>query len=343
MYSKRIFLVNAYSSFRHYNEYLYDKLSSEGFEIKKTLYVNPDFFSNGGKCSKIRHWFLEIKNVIYLMLHAHRHDIILCWDSHGEARILGLVFFLFAKNLKVISYNCSMDPRKWKKGTLKWRLNRQAFKNIIGTVSSEPQRQAYIDTFDLPEWHFHVLQDSLKDHPERLKSIVDNSDHGYIFSGGGAGRDWNTLIETARLLPQYIFKVATNAANAAMLKNAPKNVEVYCYRYHEFNQLAANATLCFIPLLGSWQGGVTVINDVAYLGKLTVTTDFLGICGYYTNGNDIVVVNQGDAKQAAEKIDYLMQHPNERKAMAARAQERVQDFRFENFWEKMKKEIFTML
>ena len=91
------------------------------------------------------------------------------------------------------------------------------------------------------------------------------------------------------------------------------------------------------------RGGVTVINDVAYLGKLTVTTDFLGICGYYTNGNDIVVVNQGDAKQAAEKIDYLMQHPNERKAMAARAQERVQDFRFENFWEKMKKEIFTML
>lgn len=79
------------------------------------------------------------------------------------------------------------------------------------------------------------------------------------------------------------------------------------------------------------------------MGKLTVTTDFLGISGYYTNGNDIVVVNQGDAKQAAEKIDYLMQHPDERKAMAARAQERVQDFRFENFWEKMKKDCLTIL
>ena len=192
--------------------------------------------------------------------------------------------------MKVISYNCSHDPRRWKKGSLKWKLNRQAFKNIICTISSEAQRQKCIQTLELPEWHFHVLQDSLKNHPSVLDTITHRIDKGYIFSGGGAGRDWNTLMETAKLLPQYIFKVATNA-----------------------------------------------------LGKLTVTTDFLGISGYYTNGNDIVVVNQGDAKQAAEKIDYLMQHPDERKAMAARAQERVQDFRFENFWEKMKKDCLTIL
>lgn len=215
----------------------------------------------------------------------------------------------------MISYNCSHDPRRWKKGSLKWKLNRQAFKNIICTISSEAQRQKCIQTLELPEWHFHVLQDSLKNHPSVLDTITDRIDKGYIFSGGGAGRDWNTLMETARLLPQYVFKVATNVANAAKLKDAPKNVEVYNYRYHEFNQLAANASLCFIPLLGTWQGGITVINDAAYLGTMTVSTDFLGLNAYY-NDNEIVVVNGGDAKQAAEKIDYLMQHPNERKAMA---------------------------
>lgn len=271
--------------------------------------------SGGGQNDRLHRLLRRIYSAIYLILHANTHDIILCWDSHGEARFLGLFFSFFDKRLKVISYNCSHDPRRWKKGSLKWKLNRQAFKNIICTISSEAQRQKCIQTLELPEWHFHVLQDSLKNHPSVLDTITDRIDKGYIFSGGGAGRDWNTLMETARLLPQYVFKVATNVANAAKLKDAPKNVEVYNYRYHEFNQLAANASLCFIPLLGTWQGGITVINDAAYLGTMTVLTDFLGLNAYY-NDNEIVVVNGGDAKQAAEKIDYLMQHPNERKAMA---------------------------
>lgn len=67
-----------------------------------------------------------------------------------------------------------------------------------------------------------------------------------------------------------------------MLKDAPKNIEIITNtKYKEFNQLVANSSLLFIPVLGTWQGRMTVINDAAYLGKMSVTTDFLGIHGYY--------------------------------------------------------------
>lgn len=89
-------------------------------------------------------------------------------------------------------------------------------------------------------------------------------------------------------------------------------------------------------------GGVTVINDAAYLGKMTVTTDFLGIHGYYKN-DDIVIVPKGNATFAAEKIKQLMKEKQKCYEIAKKARERVKDFNINNFYSKITTEIFTLV
>lgn len=76
---------------------------------------------------------------------------------------------------------------------------------------------------------------------------------------------------------------------------------------------------------------------------MSVTTDFLGIHGYY-NVEEIVTVEQGNAKEAANKIKSLMENASLRESIAQRANNKVKkDFRIENFYNLMKSELFTLV
>lgn len=337
--TKRIYLMNAYNTFKQTDKYLYDMLEADGYRIMKTFWCK-----RRGENSKIKCNLRILYIIAYLVFRAKRHDIILSWDSDDMPKKIGFAFSIFRPDLYVIKYNSPVDLRGMKKHTFKWWCFRKAYSHIINTTSAIEQSNLYKAILELPSWHFHVLPDSLKNHPKMLDKITDRTDKGYIFSGGGAARDWKTLMKTACLLPQYKFKVATNEKNAKLITDKPDNVEIITNaNYHYFNQLVANSSLLFIPLTSTWQGGVTVINDAAYLGKMSVTTDFLGIHGYY-NYEEIVTVEQGNAKEAADKIKSLMENTYLRESIAQRANNKVKkDFRIEIFYNLMKSELFTLV
>lgn len=243
--------MNAYNTFQQTDKYLYDMLEADGYTILKTFWCKKR-----NENSRIICQLRTLYVIVYLIFHAKKHDIILSWDDDDMPKKIGFAFSLIRPDLYIIKYNSPVDLRGLRKHTLKWWYFRKAYSHIINTTSSSEQSEIYQEKLELPNWHFHVLPDSLKDHPKMLDKIVDRSDKDYIFSGGGAARDWETLMNTARLLPQYRFKVATNTSNADKLKDAPDNVSVIINaKYLDFNQLVANSSLVFIPLLVTWQGG----------------------------------------------------------------------------------------
>ena len=85
-----------------------------------------------------------------------------------------------------------------------------------------------------------------------------------------------------------------------------------------------------------------MINDAAYLGKMTVTSDFLGIHGYYKN-DEIVVVPQKNAEISAARIKVLMEDKYKRNEIAHKARTRVNDFTIESFYNHLKTELFTLV
>lgn len=250
---RNIYLANISRTYQQTDAYIYKELASRGYVVKKTLWVRDN--TRVVRFRKLKEMLKLLSNALYLATHAHRHDIIFIWDSQLQAARYSLIFRIIRRDLRVVAYNCMDDIRRIRDKPFKRWIDREVYKQIICTFSSKEQADVYKQILKLPDWHFHVVKDSLKNHPSTLDTITDRSDKGYIFSGGGTGRDWEMLKNVAAELPQYVFKVATNARNVTLLADAPKNVEVYQLRYKDFNQLAANSSLCFMPLLSSWQGG----------------------------------------------------------------------------------------
>lgn len=321
----------------------FDKLKADGYEDIVFLYLQND------PNKPIREFLFKLRLlyiILKIILRAKKHDIIFVWDYQYLATRIGFAFFILRRDLKVINYNSMDDIRYLKKKPLKKKIYHFAYGQIITTMSSIEQANIYEQILDIPKWHFQVLQDSLKFHPCILDTIIDRSDNNYIFVGGGTGRAWNDVIQTAKLLPQYKFKVATNLKNLNMIKelsnHLPSNIEFLRLDFLEFSKCEANSSLCYTPLNTDWQGGVTTINDASYLGKMTVTTDTYGIRGYYEK-DEIILVQEGYYKKAALLINELMQKPDVRESIGVKAQKRVKEFTFDRFYNRLSKSIFPLI
>jgi hypothetical protein len=214
-------------------------------------------------------------------------------------------------NHYVFSLNFPALPGKWRSAMMRY-----SFKQIQQfSVHSSMERDLYSRHFDIPEDRIGL----------RLWSIgVPDVSHGgplykgrYVSAIGGNGRDYQTLLQAALLLPDIPFVLVVRPENLAGMSvpsnvkavvNAPFEEAMNAMRYSEFTVL---------PLSGSQVpcGHVTLVCAM-HLGRAVVATDSAGIYDYVHPGYNGILCQPFSAESLAESIRCLWNTPVEIERLA---------------------------
>lgn len=157
---------------------------------------------------------------------------------------------------------------------------------------------------------------------------------GYIFAGGRPGRDYDSLLETARLLPQRKFIIATKVLEGR--KDIPPNVNVVQVSHVEFIKLMREADMVITPLVSGQtksSGQQTYLNAMR-MGKISIVNghSVMGVTDYiesYMNG----ILSDGTPESYSQIIEWVYNPANEEKVKKIQmlAKESVQKFSYVNY------------
>jgi glycosyltransferase involved in cell wall biosynthesis len=239
--------------------------------------------------------------------------------SNGNARLLithdpraafWCAFFCRILGVRVDHYVDSFNFAELPTG-LKQRVMRYAFRQIKQySVHSSMERGLYSRYFDIPEDRIRLRLWSIGV-PE-VSPAYPLQPARYVSSLGGNGRDYRTLLEACRRLPEIAFAIVVRPesligldipANVQVLVNAPFPEAMNILRYSEFTVL---------PLSGSTVpcGHVTLVCAM-HLAKAIVATDSTGISDYVVPGLNGVLCEPSSPESLAKMIAELWENPAE--------------------------------
>jgi glycosyltransferase involved in cell wall biosynthesis len=187
---------------------------------------------------------------------------------------------------------------------------RLAFKHMLAKVDrlivfSTLERRLYANVFELPEDRFDVVRWGARppsiDPPDAPLQAGE-----YICAIGGNARDYRTLFEAARLLPDIRFVCVVRPHN---LKNLhfPDNVSILTdLPVGRAMNVLKYSRLMVLPLLHSSVpcGHVTLVAAM-HLGTPMVVTDSEGICDYVRSGYNALTVPAGSSEALADTSERL--------------------------------------
>lgn len=158
--------------------------------------------------------------------------------------------------------------------------------------------------------------------------------NGYIFAGGNPARNYDQLLNTARLLPHRQFIIATRTLNER--KDIPTNVKVVQPSHMEFIRLMGEADMVATPLASGRTraaGQQTYLNAMR-LGKISIVNgkDVLGVADYiqdHVNG----IITDDTPQGFCEAIEWVYDPCNldAVKKIRQNAQESVKEFSYERY------------
>lgn len=139
----------------------------------------------------------------------------------------------------------------------------------------------------------------------------------FVIAVGGEGRDFKTLVTTARALPSVDFLVIARPNMA--LVDVPSNMTVrYNLPLASCWALAAAADMLLVPLLGpeTCCGHITIVS-ARLLGLPIVTTTSRGTVEYTKDFNGTVLVPFADTDRLQEAILQIRDNPEKARALAS--------------------------
>jgi len=222
----------------------------------------------------------------------------------------------------------------------KLQLMRYAFQQIkLFSVHSSMERSLYSRYFDIPNerirlriWSIGVPQVSPEYplHPGR-----------YISSIGGNGRDYRTLIEAGRKLPDIPFVLVVRPESLIGIE-IPPNVSVMVNApFEQAMNVLQHSQFTVLPLSGSTVpcGHVTLVCAM-HLAKAIVATDSQGISDYVLPGFNGVLCEPSSSDSMVQAITGLWTNPAE----VARLSDNSHRFGTENCSEdKMRSDLAVVL
>lgn len=155
---------------------------------------------------------------------------------------------------------------------------------------------------------------------------IESEDDGYVIAAGRTLRDYPTLLDAARLLPDISFRIVCGASdligaeipgNVSVIREAPRE------RYLEELR---KSRIVAIPLLPTERAtGQVVLLDAMAMGKPVVTTRVPGVLDYVEPEKNGVLIDPRDAGPLAEAIRRLWNDPSERKRLGQAAYQTVSE------------------
>ena len=166
---------------------------------------------------------------------------------------------------------------------------------------------------------------------------IATGDDGYVFSGGGTGRDFATLIEAVEGTGTRLRIVTFGPESLGATAPLPDNVQVeWTMPLQAFLERIARARIVVVPLRdGSSDFGQTTVVQALSLGKPVVATRSPGIVDYVADGREGLLVAAGDASALRAAIARLEGDVDLRRACGERALERARDSTYAAFAERL--------
>ncbi len=155
-----------------------------------------------------------------------------------------------------------------------------------------------------------------------LPSAVNNKEKSYIFAGGGAGRDFATLIDAVRDLDIQLKIVTFSPQSLNYDRELPSNCTVY-WRMppQEFLTIMAKSTFVIVPLKkGEYPHGHTTIVQALRMGKTVITNRNSSADNYVINGHNGILIPAGDTNACKQAITTLWQDDTLRQSYEKQAQ-----------------------
>jgi glycosyltransferase involved in cell wall biosynthesis len=201
------------------------------------------------------------------------------------------------------SFNFTELPGSLKRGVFKF-----AFSSIERfVVFSEVERRIYSDAFSIPTDRFDFVHWGVRvpsvETPDRPMEAGD-----YVSAIGGNARDYGTLIEAARTLPNMRFVLVVRPesieglalpANVAVLTNVP---------FGKAMNVLLHSRFMVLPLLpGDVPCGHVTLVAAMHMGKAMVVTNSSGVLDYVRDEDNAIVVNAASAQALADAMQRLWQ------------------------------------
>jgi glycosyltransferase involved in cell wall biosynthesis len=161
----------------------------------------------------------------------------------------------------------------------------------------------------------------------------------YVFAGGGAGRDFPTLIDALRGTHVPLRVVTFSAATLDWPDELPDNVQVeWAMPPASFLERIASARVVVVPLRDPRSDfGQTTVVQALSLGKPVVTTRSPGVVDYVGDGREGFLVEAGDAAGYRAAVLRLCEDDELRLACGVRALERARGSSYASFADRMEK------
>ncbi|HLX19002.1 MAG TPA: glycosyltransferase [Gaiellaceae bacterium] len=152
----------------------------------------------------------------------------------------------------------------------------------------------------------------------------------YVFTGGGTGRDFPTVIEALRDTDVPLEIVTFSAETLGWAGDLPSNCTVHWVMpLPSFLERMARAKVVVVPLRDPDSDfGQMMVSQALSLGKAIVTTRSPGIADYVVDGQEGILVEAGSIPAYRSAIVRLLQDDDLRHACERHALERAEDLTY---------------
>jgi len=163
--------------------------------------------------------------------------------------------------------------------------------------------------------------------------IRPSQDGDYIFTGGGAGRDFATLIEAMRGVDAQLKIVTFSPETLGYDGELPDNCEVHWRMpVRSFLEMMSDALFVVVPLHeGRHPHGHTTVVQALRMGKAVVTTRNASVSDYVTHNRAGLLVSPGDVVEYRSAIRQLLSQPELRRSFEAHALARAPDLTYKAY------------
>lgn len=277
----------------------------------------------------VMHEVLALPRVLRVVLRDTDDVALVCSTAHYAALMAHRVAGLSRKRTRVYMFNFYLHALG--KNRVVRLVLRHALTSSVGICVYSPNEVGYYSSL-APRTHVDYIP-----YAGQKITCVNPTDvrlGDYVFTGGYANRDYETVVAAARRLPGTEFVLVCAAANP-ISASVPSNVRVL--RDVEpglFYSLLAASRCVVVPMkddVGS--SGQMVALAAMQFGKLTLYTDFACVSQYFTDGITGVACNPRDVDDLCEKLSVFAQDPTVAARIGAAAQESYwRDFPPDSGW-----------
>ncbi|MFO7546975.1 MAG: glycosyltransferase [Trueperaceae bacterium] len=261
---------------------------------------------------------------------AARHRTLLLFSSRGYLKpelLAAALFGLLPVGWRptVVFYGEMYEPSGGVRGTFERLAMRMAKRGIARFVlfsndEHGPFQEAWgVNGERVTTCHCFLPEEPSTKAPDELPV----SEGPYVFSGGSSFREFEPVIDAARLLPSVRFVIA--AAPSSLPPDLPPNVSLGSLERDHYRPLLENAAVVVVPLRTDLRraAGMFTYLRAMQLGKPVIVSDAIAVREYVDDGHTGMVVaptGEGYATAIARALD-----PANVLAMTAMGEDAAQD------------------